>query len=110
MDPVKPQPPVAPVPAALQVPAAPAPGAAQAASQIPAASTAALAPAAAATVPTPVLIAAMLKSADRISDLIFSPGRAPQVEVSGQLVQLKIAGVGLLTPEDTARIAADRKS
>ena len=27
------------------------------------------------------------------SDLIFSPGRAPQVEVSGQLVQLKIPGV-----------------
>jgi twitching motility protein PilT len=89
MDPVKPQPPVATVPAALPVPTAPAPGSAPA------------------TVLTPQLIAAMVKSAERISDLIFSPGRAPQVEVSGQLVQLKIAGVGVLTPDDTARIAAD---
>jgi twitching motility protein PilT len=101
MDPVKPQPPVAPVPAA------PAPGPAPAGNQIPAALAAAGTPAVTATVPTPQLIAAMVKSAERISDLIFSPGRAPQVEVSGQLVQLKIPGVGLLMPEDTARIAAD---
>ena len=101
MDPVKPQPPVAPVPAA------PAPGPAPAGNPIPAASAAAGTQTVTATVPTPQLIAAMVKSAERISDLIFSPGRAPQVEVSGQLVQLKIPGVGLLTPEDTARIAAD---
>jgi twitching motility protein PilT len=101
MDAVKPQPPVAPVPAAPAVPGAPVP----AANRIPAAPAGAATQAA--TVPTPQLIAAMVKSAERISDLIFSPGRAPQVEVSGQLVQLKIAGVGLLTPDDTARIAAD---
>jgi twitching motility protein PilT len=58
-------------------------------------------------VPTPILIAAMLGAASNISDLIFSPGRAPQVEVSGQLMQLKIPGAGMLTPEDTARIAGD---
>ena len=49
----------------------------------------------------------MLKGPAGASDLIFSPGRAPQVESHGQLVQLKIPGVGVLTAEDTARIAAD---
>jgi twitching motility protein PilT len=65
---------------------------------------------AAATAPpvtTPVIIATMLRAAPKISDLIFSPGRAPQVEVNGELVQLKIPGVGVLKPEDTARIAVD---
>ena len=66
--------------------------------------TAAAAPA---PVATPVLIATMLRAAPKISDLIFSPGRAPQVEVNGELVQLKIPGVGMLKPDDTARIAAD---
>ena len=59
-----------------------------------------------APVPTPQLIASMLQASEKISDLIFSPGRAPQVEISGQLVQLKIPGVGMLSAEDTARIAA----
>ncbi|MFY9802148.1 MAG: PilT/PilU family type 4a pilus ATPase [Candidatus Acidiferrales bacterium] len=56
---------------------------------------------------TPSIIAAMLQLAPKTSDLIFSPGRAPQVEVHGQLAQLKIAGTSILTSEDTARIAAD---
>jgi len=56
---------------------------------------------------TPALIASMLKAASNTSDLIFSPGRAPQVEVNGQLIQLNIPGAGTLTPEDTARIAGD---
>ena len=60
-----------------------------------------------AAVPTAGLIAAMVRAARNTSDLIFSPGRAPQVEVSGQLLQLKITGVGVLNAEDTARIAAD---
>jgi twitching motility protein PilT len=58
-------------------------------------------------VSTPVIIATMLRAAPKISDLIFSPGRAPQVEVNGELLQLKIPGVGILKPDDTARIAAD---
>ena len=58
-------------------------------------------------VPTPNIIASMLQAAKNTSDLIFSPGRAPQAETHGQLVQLKIPGVGLLTAEHTARIAAD---
>ncbi len=53
----------------------------------------------------PQLIAAMLKSGGHISDLIFSPGRAPQVEVSGQLVELKFKGLECLKPEDTRSIA-----
>jgi twitching motility protein PilT len=65
------------------------------------------APEAAAIPPTPNIIASMLQAAPKTSDLIFSPGRAPQVEVNGKLVQLKIKGVGVLTAEDTARIAAD---
>jgi twitching motility protein PilT len=60
-----------------------------------------------AAVPTANLIATMLRAAKNTSDLIFSPGRAPQVEVSGQLMQLRITGVGILDAEDTARIAAD---
>jgi len=63
--------------------------------------------AAAAPVATNTIIATMLRAAPKISDLIFSPGRAPQVEVNGELVQLKIPGVGMLKPDDTARIAND---
>ncbi len=64
------------------------------------------APSAAQAIPTPALISAMLKSKG-VSDLIFSPGRAPQIELSGQLVEVKIAGLPTLSPEDTRRIAAD---
>src|SRR5579871_3240897 len=53
----------------------------------------------------PQLIGAMLKSRDHVSDLIFSPGRAPQVEVSGQLVELKFKGLECLVPHDTEQIA-----
>ena len=49
----------------------------------------------------------MVKSHPRISDLIFSPGRAPQVEVTGQLVELKYKGLECLTPDDTNTIARD---
>jgi len=58
-------------------------------------------------VSTPTIIASMLRAHPKTSDLIFSPGRAPQVETGGQLIQLKIPGVGVLGSEDTARIAAD---
>jgi twitching motility protein PilT len=40
-----------------------------------------------------------------VSDLIFSPGHAPQVESSGQLVELKFQGLERLTPEHTRQIA-----
>jgi twitching motility protein PilT len=55
----------------------------------------------------PDLISRMLQAAPKTSDLIFSPGRAPMVELHGQLRQLKIPGITVLMPEDTARIAGE---
>jgi twitching motility protein PilT len=59
------------------------------------------------TIHTAQLITAMLKSATHVSDLIFSPGRAPQIEVSGDLVQLKFKGLECLSQDDTRFIAYD---
>jgi len=56
--------------------------------------------------PTPVILGAMLRAVKNVSDLIFSPGRFPQVEQNGQLVEVKAAGLTQLRPEDTARIAS----
>ena len=56
---------------------------------------------------TAQLIGAMLKAQGHVSDLIFSPGRAPQIEVSGQLVELKYKGLECLTAQDTDCIARD---
>jgi twitching motility protein PilT len=56
---------------------------------------------------TAQLITAMLKAHGHVSDLIFSPGRAPQIEVSGQLVELKFKGLECLTALDTDNIARD---
>jgi twitching motility protein PilT len=58
-------------------------------------------------VATPVLLAAMLRAAEKISDLIFSPGRPPQVQVYGQLIPVQVPGLSNLTPDDTRQIAAD---
>lgn len=57
--------------------------------------------------PTPALLLAMLHVSSRVSDLILSPGSLPHVEVSGQLVQVKIPAVQVLTLEDTLRISAE---
>jgi len=64
-------------------------------------------PAAPRVIHTAQLITAMLKSKSHVSDLIFSPGRAPQIEVSGQLVELKYNGLECLSPADTKSIAYD---
>jgi twitching motility protein PilT len=58
-------------------------------------------------VSTPAIVATMLKTSKQVSDLIFSPGRIPQVEVNGQLKEVNIAGVGKLLPDATRRIAVD---
>jgi len=58
-------------------------------------------------VATPALLAAMLRAGDKISDLIFSPGRPPQVQVYGQLIAVQVPGIATLTPDDTRHIAAD---
>jgi twitching motility protein PilT len=60
-----------------------------------------------ATVPTPQLIAAMVKAQEHVSDLIFSPGHAPQVESNGQLLELKFRGFERLLPQHTSQIAND---
>lgn len=54
---------------------------------------------------TPVLITTMVKFNTKVSDLIISPFRPPQVELSGQLVP--VAGLPVLSAQDTARVAAD---
>jgi twitching motility protein PilT len=53
------------------------------------------------------LITAMMRSKPNISDLIFSPGRLPQVEVDGQLVELAFGGLNRFSPDDTMSIARD---
>lgn len=58
-------------------------------------------------IPTPVLLAGMLRAAENVSDLIFSPARQPQVEVHGQLIPVQIPGSGTLFADDTRRIASD---
>jgi len=58
-------------------------------------------------VATPALLTAMLRGTEKISDLIFSPGRAPQVQVYGQLIPVHVPGLDSLTADDTRRIAAD---
>ena len=58
-------------------------------------------------VATPALLGAMLRAADKISDLIFSPGRPPQVQVYGQLIPVQVPGLATLTPDDTRHIAVD---
>jgi twitching motility protein PilT len=49
----------------------------------------------------------MLRASSRVSDLIFSPGSLPHIEVNGELVPVKITGLPPLTPEDTSRIAKE---
>jgi twitching motility protein PilT len=56
---------------------------------------------------THALLTAMLGATEKVSDLIFSPGRPPQVEVYGQLIPVHGPGLRLLSADDTRRIASD---
>jgi twitching motility protein PilT len=47
----------------------------------------------------------MLAVSDKVSDLIFSPGRPPQIELVGKLQPVEIPGLDKLTPPQTAAIA-----
>ena len=47
----------------------------------------------------------MLAVSPKISDLIFSPGRPPQVELIGRLMRVDIPGMEMLTPAHTSGIA-----
>ena len=57
------------------------------------------------SVPTDQLISAMLQQCEGVSDLIFSPGRPPQVEAKGELIPLPFQGFELLTHQQTLSIA-----
>src|SRR2546425_3169627 len=59
------------------------------------------------TIPTPQLVTAMLKAYEHVGDLIFAPGRAPQVESNGELIQLKFKGLEVLAPQAPQQIARD---
>jgi twitching motility protein PilT len=50
------------------------------------------------------ILEAMLKMSDRVSDLNFSVGRQPQVEVDGSLVPVNFPGLPRLTPFQTEMI------
>jgi twitching motility protein PilT len=47
----------------------------------------------------------MLKTSDKVSDLIFSPGRPPQIELAGKLQPVPVPGLEKLTPAHTASMA-----
>ena len=51
------------------------------------------------------ILTAMLGVSEKVSDLIFSPGRPPQVELNGALGA--VPGLPMLTADDTRRIASD---
>lgn len=51
------------------------------------------------------VVQTMLVVSDKISDLIFSPGRPPQVELIGKLTPVHVPGMELLTPAHTAGVA-----
>jgi twitching motility protein PilT len=58
-----------------------------------------------ATEPFHKILFAMLSASDRISNLIFSPGRPPQVEVGGDLYGVQIEGLEMIKPEHTDVLA-----
>jgi twitching motility protein PilT len=47
----------------------------------------------------------MLKTSDKVSDLLFSPGRPPQIELAGKLHPVRFPGLEKLTPAHTAGMA-----
>jgi twitching motility protein PilT len=61
------------------------------------------------TAPPPLNFLAMLRhmlaASDKVSDLIFSPGRPPQIELAGKLEPVRIPGLEKLVPPHTASIA-----
>jgi len=50
------------------------------------------------------ILRTMLAVSDKVSDLIFSPGRPPQVELIGKLTPVAVAGLERLLPQHTTAI------
>ena len=57
--------------------------------------------------PTSELLTALLDAGKGISDLVLSPGRPPQAEQYGELVEFPLPDAPVLRPADTERIAFD---
>jgi twitching motility protein PilT len=57
--------------------------------------------------PTNDLIAMLVKAADNVSDIFFSPMRAPQLRVNGRIIAPIFSNLPELLPDDTRRIASD---
>jgi len=53
------------------------------------------------------LLTSILHANNQVSDLIFSPGKMPQVEINGQLIAVQGSGLRPFTADDTRRIASD---
>jgi twitching motility protein PilT len=53
----------------------------------------------------PAILRVLLGTSKKISDIIFSPARLPQVGLAGKLVQVKVPSLVPLTCEDTQKIA-----
>src|SRR5580765_5481533 len=51
------------------------------------------------------LLRQMLKTSDKVSDLIFSPGRPPQIELAGKLQPVPFPGLEKLLLVHTAGMA-----
>ncbi|HEX4485400.1 MAG TPA: PilT/PilU family type 4a pilus ATPase [Terriglobales bacterium] len=56
---------------------------------------------------TDTLLSAMLRASSEISEIIFSPGRAPQVEIHGQLIPIQSSRLPMMTADETRRVASD---
>jgi twitching motility protein PilT len=59
------------------------------------------------SISTPKILELMLRAEDHVSDLIFSPGRPPQIETHGKLAGVRLLSHHPLTAGDTRRIASD---
>lgn len=55
--------------------------------------------------PTPELIALLLRAAPGVTNIILSPMRPPEVEFNGLLLAMDLPSVPFLVPDDTSRIA-----
>jgi len=60
-----------------------------------------------ATLPLPEILKTILAAQPSASDILFSPGRPPQVEVDGFLVPVAVPGLSLLTADDTIRLSQE---
>ncbi|HYE73390.1 MAG TPA: PilT/PilU family type 4a pilus ATPase, partial [Blastocatellia bacterium] len=52
------------------------------------------------------ILVMMTSVSEKVSDLIFSPGRPPQVELNSRLTAVEIPGLEMIKPEHTATMAS----